>query len=156
MENLDCLSQKITFRFYINPNTKMEKQSTSAVNYKRLADIEGLFQIYLNNQLFFDDPYILLLELGLQLFRWRKKASYKEFEDFSFKTMDYDEDPILLLKKGVKENKWKISSIWQLFESDEEIDHELLLNEVDDFLNKLEKELFESFNLNFKEYLYNA
>lgn len=98
----------------------------------------------------------MLFELGLELSKWRKKTEYEESVDFSYKTMDYDDEAILLFKKCMDRNNWKISSIWQLFESNEEIEHELLMNAVDNFLHELEIQLFEFYNINFKDYLDNV
>ena len=106
MENMDCLSQKIELRFSLGLNKKISKQLTSTSNYKLLADIEGVFQISIYDQLFFDDPYILLFELGLELSKWRKKTEYEDSVDFSYKTMDYDDEAILLFKKCMDRNNW--------------------------------------------------
>ena len=100
--------------------TKKLKMSFSNVEvlskdrgWKMLADVEGRFQVRINNKIFFDEERILVLELALALMKWIEKTESGNIIDFYYESMDFEDKP--LLKFTQNDDIWNIYSVWQLF-----------------------------------------
>ncbi|MEH7110108.1 DUF7878 domain-containing protein [Bacillus sp. JJ1764] len=103
--------------------------------------IEGALNIYVNEKLFFDDPYINLAELGIQLGEWLQKIRRGLREDMNYDTIDHDEAILNFLYVG--NDYWRIYSIWQKFETHKYITTTVLVEAVTHYIKELNKELHE-------------
>lgn len=71
-----------------------------------LSEIEGHLLIKINDEVFFDESDILLLELAKELSDWISLGD----GDFLYYSMDYEDGPVLSFQE--KQNGWSLSSIW--------------------------------------------
>ena len=60
-----------------------------------IADVEGRFQVNINNQLFFNEEGILVLEIAYVLMKWIEKIKSGKMIDFDYESMDYEDKPLL-------------------------------------------------------------
>ncbi|MFJ5763131.1 hypothetical protein ACIQAA_29250 [Neobacillus sp. NPDC093182] len=103
--------------------------------------IEGALNIYVDEKLFFDDPYINLAELGIQLGEWLHKIRSGLRENMDYDTIDHDEAIINFIYED--KDYWRIYSIWQEFETLKYITTTALVEAVTHYIQELNKELHE-------------
>ena len=149
---MDGLSNKITIEFRFNASKKVDQALVKSHKHRILVEVEGELFVFIDGELFFHDEYILLMELGISLFKWKESSRRGIVESFHYQTMDYDEGPILELIKIDREN-WKIYSIWQKFESNELIPFKILQKGINTFLENLENELEKQDMIDIRSYL---
>lgn len=114
--------------------------------------IEGSLDIYLNDKLFFSEPYVNLAELGIQLGEWLHKIESGLLENMNFETIDHDEIILSFNHEGY--NNWSINSIWQEFVSHEFIATTDLVDSVKYYMIELNKELHKiNYVINLDKYL---
>ncbi|QKE71890.1 hypothetical protein HPK19_03310 [Arthrobacter citreus] len=128
---------EIKFSFILNTEIPTGLAYTA---YKE-GYIEGALKIYLNGNVFFDEPYINLAEFGIQLGKWIQKIQSGLRENMDYETIDHNE--AIINFKYTADEYWFIYSIWQIFESDEYIETNSLVKAVKDFIKELNKELLE-------------
>ncbi|MFF2876933.1 hypothetical protein ACFVR2_11500 [Gottfriedia sp. NPDC057991] len=128
---------EIKFSFILNTEIPIGLAYTA---YKE-GYIEGVLKIYLNGNVFFDEPYINLAEFGIQLGKWIQKIQSGLRENMDYETIDHNE--AIINFKYTADEYWFIYSIWQIFESDEYIETNSLVKAVKDFIKELNKELLE-------------
>jgi len=138
----------MNIEFDINkiPNNKEKKHF--------IAYLEGYLKIVINKKVFFEESGILLLELGINLLVWLNKYNNDNINDFIYETMDCDETPILAFFN--EENRFIVKSVWQKDVMNFYVDKELLIKELNDFIDKLDKELINKTNISlfdFKNHL---
>ncbi len=75
--------------------------------------IEGELQIYVDGQLYFEEAFINVVELAIQLGKWLDFVRHGMMRDFVYDSLDSDES---LLKFLVKQNRVQIHSPLQKFE----------------------------------------
>ncbi|MDR1317077.1 MAG: hypothetical protein LBK13_09415 [Spirochaetales bacterium] len=73
-----------------------------------IALIEGDLKIIINDILFFDEPYMNLLELSVQLYKWLHKVIKN---DFMYNSIN-NEEPVLNFHQ-INNKYWGINSIWE-------------------------------------------
>ncbi len=73
---------------------------------KLLSEIEGHLLIEINDDVFFNESGILLLELAKELTDWISAGS----GDFIYYSMDYEDGPILSFQEN--QSGWRLSSVW--------------------------------------------
>jgi hypothetical protein len=101
--------------------------------------ITGNLNIYIDEKLFFEEPFTNLAELGWKLGKLLQKIRSGVRENMDFDTIDHDEAIINFLYEG--EDNWRIYSIWQEFETDKYISTTVLVEAVTHYLHELNKEL---------------
>lgn len=148
---MDSISNKIVMKHKLNTSKKIDQALVESHNYKILADIEGELTIYINDELFFFDELILLMEFAIELSKWLEVIKVGLNKDFCYETMDFNESPILEFTQ-VKNNDWSISSIWQKFESKEAFSLQIIKNAVDVFLSNLTDELRIKYSININDF----
>lgn len=133
---------------------KIEFQITSIPNEDQkqyfIAYLEGILKIFLTGKLFFNSSDILIAELGVSLKKWIDNLKSGNLVGFHYETMDSDENPILSFKHSGK-GGFIVESPWQEFEAAEFIDQKVLLEGVEDFLERLNVELNEKCNVKLEE-----
>jgi hypothetical protein len=149
---MDSISNKIEIIFAFDKNKVVDKELIKSRNLKVIAEIEGELIIWVNNKLFFQEQYILLLELGIQLTKWMKNNKNGKVQDFKYETMDYSYGPILEFIKQ-KNNYWKIYSVWQKTEINEIIQFNELALTIENFLNKLKQQLYAEYKINMMDFI---
>lgn len=143
---------KLSIDFRMDPALKLERKLLQQKNGKLLIDVQGEFQICIDQSIFFREPSLALLELGVNLRSWRMKDP-KAINNFYFFTMEHDEreGPILAcIKKGIDE--WHLFSIWQEFKHEDMIPTEVLLKAVDQYLVELEEVLVKKFAIRYSDF----
>lgn len=130
----------------------VDKELITSKNYKILADVEGELEILINDKMFFQEKYILLLEFGVFLSNWASNVKRGIYEDFKYETMDYSDGPILEFQKQ-EGGCWKIYSDWQKTELNEEFSLEELLMVTEAFINELKEQLQKIYNIALEAYL---
>lgn len=111
-----------------------------------LADVEGNLAITIGENTFFDEEYILLLELAVALIRWIKKIESSEMVDFYYESMDYEDKPILAFILN-HNNSWRLYSVWEIFTDRSEISLEELLQTINQFISELTTYIKTNFGL---------
>ncbi|MFP1814091.1 DUF7878 domain-containing protein [Lonsdalea quercina] len=95
-----------------------------------ISEIEGRLIIKVNDEIFFDESDILLLELAKELCAWISAGS----GNFIYYSMDYEEGPILSFQEI--ENSWRLSSVW-CDEYIEKISYISFLKQAECFISNL-------------------
>ncbi|KJR44865.1 hypothetical protein UF75_4759 [Desulfosporosinus sp. I2] len=149
---MDIVSNKIIILFKIDSNRVVNKELITTKNYKVLADVEGLLEIRLNDMMFFQEDYILLLEFGIFLTNWISKVKRGIYEDFKYETMDYSESPLLVFQRQ-ESSYWKIHSDWQKIRVEEEFSLEELLKGTEAFVSELNEQLEKIYKISMAAYL---
>ena len=103
--------------------------------------IEGDLIITFNGVLFFDESYVNLLELSVQLYKWIKRIFKNKFV---YDSME-NEDPIFTFTK-MKNGYWEIDSIWKKSGSFQ-IKEKELYKFIKYFIRSLDMELRERYNI---------
>ncbi|MDQ0232102.1 DUF7878 domain-containing protein [Metabacillus malikii] len=130
--------------FKLNKDNQIDTREKDG---KLLLDIEGKLEVMINNQCFFSESYLALLEFAVALSQWDQKDS------FTYYTMEHDEreGPILTFRKH-EDNTWSVFSIWQTFEYNGTISSTILHSEVDRFLLAINNELAQTYKLTTKSF----
>lgn len=151
---MDGLSDKvaINFHFSLDLDKEIEKELISTRNFKLLADIEGDLEIVINNRTFLSEKYLLLLEFGIEVYKWLTRVKSNEVVDFSYQTMSFNEGPILEFTQ-TSEGNWRIFSQWQEFDCTQKIPQNVLIDSVDKFLAELESQFIKLYNLRIKDFV---
>lgn len=119
--------------------------------WKMLANVEGRFQIYINNQLFFDEEGILVLELAYTLIEWIEKIKFSNIIDFYYESIDYEDKP--LLKFTQNNNMWRVDSVWGLFVDRSNLSSEEIINVSQQYIAELLNYLKINFEFDFLKFL---
>jgi hypothetical protein len=127
----------IKFSFVLNKEIPKDGQLFAYNN----GYIEGDLDIYLNEKLFFSEPYVNLVEFGIELGKWLQKIQSGQRESLKYETIDHNEAIIDFFYE--RNEKWRIFSIWQIFESKLSYTTTSLVLAVKDYLANLNKELYE-------------
>jgi hypothetical protein len=93
---------------YILYDKKIDQEIVSECGSHLIVLVEGSLKIIINGIVFFDETYINLLELSVQLYKWLHKIIKN---NFMYNSMD-NEEPILSFSR-INNKYWKISSIWE-------------------------------------------
>ena len=107
------------------------------------AYLDGELVIKVNRQLFFQQPNMLVAELGIKLKDWlAKRQEVLGPLPFEYFTIDHDESegPIISLQP-IDEEQYCISSIWQEIEGPVLISQQLFADAAQLFIRQLETEL---------------
>ena len=143
----------LAMHFALDPILTLDKKLVRQKNGKLLIDVQGELKIMLEESCFFHEPSLALLELGVNLKKWRTRDT-EAAESFYYFTMEHDEreGPILaFIKKG--ENEWQLFSIWHKFEHQETISLDVLLRAVNQYLSELEELLMNRFRIRYSDFL---
>lgn len=141
---MDDLSDKIKLRFRLNTKLNKNKLKHQAVG-KTLHDVDGDFQVYINNVVYFDEREFLLLEFGLLLKKWINKISTGDITNFIYLSIEHD-SPILEFRYN--NGTWELFSEWRLSETRVFLSLNSLLFSCKEFLNSLEQSLKETYEIN--------
>ena len=138
--------------------TKKLKMSFSNVEvlskdrgWKMLADVEGRFQVRINNKIFFDEERILVLELALALMKWIEKTESGNIIDFYYESMDFEDKP--LLKFTQNDDIWNIYSVWQLFIDRSNLSLEEIISVSQKYISEVSEYLKNNFGFDFLHFL---
>ncbi|WP_259016612.1 DUF7878 domain-containing protein [Emticicia fluvialis] len=133
----------MTFRFEIT-DIPQKKDKTSLIAY-----LEGVLQIYIGGKLFFNQPYILLIELAISIKEWLNSAEGGNNVDYIYNTMDHDEP--LLEMIHLKSGSFQIKSIWQDLEIIEQLPKEEIINGFEEYLGNLSNTLKSKLDIDLNE-----
>lgn len=114
----------------------------SRLKYFR-AYLEGEVVLMINQQVFLQEPHMLLAELGIKLKNWlAKRLEVLGLLPLEYFTMDHNESegPIISLQP-IDEEQYQISSIWQKIEGTVVIPQQLFADGAQSFIQRLEAEL---------------
>ena len=78
-----------------------------------LLKVEGKFQIFIEEELFFEEPLFSVMEFLWQAKQWRSDGMKGDMEYNSIETED---NPLILFRKA-EEDGWQLVSPWQSFVS---------------------------------------
>lgn len=137
------LSGEITFKFRLNTSfdkTTLKKQPVG----KTMHDVDGDFQILIDNASYFDEQEFLLLEFGILLNKWVAKIRKGEVTDFIYNSIE-DDSPILEFR--YLHETWEIFSESRTSEEKIYISSDNLLTSCEEFLEKLEGNLSDSYDI---------
>lgn len=149
---MDMLSNKVVIEFKLNSDKEIDNSLIYTNNRKLLADIEGELSIVINNRMFFQEKYVLLLEFGVILSNWLEDIDKGNVQSFIYNTMDYSESP--LIEFNIQENSlWKIQSPWGQFQVHETFSLYELTNCSRLFLIEFGNTLKKAFNIDIADYL---
>lgn len=107
MDSVSCKQNRrlIFSATKINQNN-ISKEEVVLKNPALLAYIEGEFKILLDGEIFLEDDYMCLLELGVQLSTWLNRK-----DDFCYDALS-SEDKSILKFISINETEYTISSSW--------------------------------------------
>ena len=137
--------------FALDPILTLDKKLVRQKNGKLLIDVQGELKVMLEESCFFHEPSLALLELGVDLKKWRARDPQAS-ENFYYFKMEHDEreGPILaFIKQG--EDEWKLFSIWQEFKHEDTVSLDVLLRAVDQYLSELEELLMNRFHIRYSD-----
>lgn len=122
---------KINFEIVNIPKGKQKKYVT--------AYLEGELEIYVGNNLYFNQEGILLIEFAIFIARWLSLLEYDTTADFVYHSMDNDE-PILSFKL-IEFDYYQIYSPWENMEISEYILKSNIYSEFKKYLSELDRDL---------------
>ncbi|WP_199427063.1 DUF7878 domain-containing protein [Thermaerobacillus caldiproteolyticus] len=149
---MDSLSSKIDIKYRLNKTKEIDRELILTKNYKLLADIEGELEIYINQNLFFTDEYMLLMEFGITLMKWIQDLDNNNIRGYSYTTMDFNDGPILEFVLG-NHSLVNIRSEWQNFQCDEQFSLCEARRVIEKFLDNLKKELQLEYGINLADFI---
>ncbi len=120
--------------------------TASVEGAKVQVDVEGTLAISINRRKIFNEKGILLVELAIYLSKWLKDIEKNKIRNFYYESMDFEEHPILEFIE-IENDCWKVNSIWQEFENTEYLDLGELSTVAKSYVEKLEFDLNNKFNL---------
>lgn len=107
---MDSISSKQNRRLIFKSkrfnNKKIDNKDLRMKDIALLAYIEGDFSIFYKNKPYFQDSYMCLLELGVQLVRWLNLKN-----DFCYHAVTSEDADILCFKRR-EDTSYTISSSW--------------------------------------------
>ena len=119
--------------------------------WKMLANVEGRFQIDINDRLFFDEEGILVLEIASALMKWIERIKSGNIIDFCYESMDYEDR--LLLRFARNNNTWRVYSVWELFTDRTNFSLKEITDASQKYIAELLKYLKNNFKLDFLRFL---
>lgn len=137
---MECISSKLKMSF-----SNLTVPSDTG-GWKMLADVEGNLTITLGQNVFFNEEYILVLELAIILIRWLKKVEFGDLVNFHYESMDYEDKPILAFIIN-DDHTWRLYSVWETFTDSSHISLEELLQATKKFIAELLTYLKTNFGL---------
>lgn len=111
-----------------------------------LAYIEGDFSIFYNEKPYFQDSYMCLLELGVQLVRWLNLKN-----DFYYHAITSEDTDILCFKRN-GDTSYTISSSWVSTES-LIVSGKELFESVSDYISDLDEMINREFNIHIADFV---
>lgn len=81
-------------------------------SYSLTAYTEGTLKISVDEEIIFDEPGILLIELFTSLHKWLSLLDDNNQLDYYYESMDFEEKPILAFDYIHKLDKYEIKSVW--------------------------------------------
>ena len=145
MQNTEHISSKLTMSF-----SNIEVLSKDR-GWKMLANVEGRFQIDINDRLFFDEEGILVLEIASALMKWIERIKSGNIIDFCYESMDYEDR--LLLRFARNNNTWRVYSVWELFTDRTNFSLKEITDASQKYIAELLKYLKNNFKLDFLRFL---
>lgn len=149
---MDCVSNQVEFRFTLGSSRGPDQAMLTTRNLSVLAYVEGQLIILVNGSRVFEEPQVLLLELGTALLGWMHRIRNGDVNDFEYVSMDYDDGPLLRFTREA-EHKWLLQSPWIETTSAIRLDESALVTAVDSFLRILESQLHRCYGIALSEYL---
>ncbi len=140
------VSDKIRFEFRLNPSldkSSLKKQPEG----KTLHDVDGNFQILIDNVAYFDEKEFLILEFGILLKKWVRKFNEGEITNFMYNSIEHD-SPILEFR--YINGAWEIYSDWRVSEKEVVLSSDDLLVLSKRFLEELEHKLKDTYEIELK------
>lgn len=105
----------ITFEFSMSEgdSSTLEKiLSHNEYKYPDILTISGMFQIVINEQIFFSEPHFPVFEFIKDALAWTKCSD--KHQKMAYSSMETETNPLIVFEK--RESKWVISSPWQKYE----------------------------------------
>jgi hypothetical protein len=113
--------------------------------------IEGTLQIHINNDLHFDEPEVMLVELAGVITDWLADIRSNKNKDFIYETMDHNEP---ILKFNYFDNEcYQIDSIWAKMDGIYLLPKYIIIAEFENYLKTLEDSLKKTMNIDLEEML---
>lgn len=109
-----------------------------------MHDVDGVFQIYVDDVAYFDEKEFLLLEFGILLKKWVAKINEGETTDFIYNSIEHD-SPIIEFR--YINGMWEVFSDWRISDKRIFILSETLLSSSRNFLNELEGSLTDNYEI---------
>ncbi|HYF95146.1 MAG TPA: hypothetical protein VD969_23295 [Symbiobacteriaceae bacterium] len=108
---MDSISSQVEFRFTISEASCPDPRLVASKNRKVLADVEGFLTICVNGRPIFEEPGVLLMELGLDLVDWLRDMRSGHVRNFQYVSIDYADGPLVgFVQDG--EERWSLESPW--------------------------------------------
>jgi hypothetical protein len=143
---------EVEFRFTLSGERHPDPRLVKTRNRKALADIEGLLVISIDGNGLFEEPGVLLMELGLDLIVWVRDVKTGHTRNFEYLSMDYDEGPLLRFVRTV-DQRWSLESPWIIPTENVSVDGEALMSAVEDYLRDLSTELRNRYQIEMIKYI---
>ncbi|MEF7557017.1 tubby C-terminal domain-like protein [Bacillus thuringiensis] len=114
--------------------------------------IKGEVTIYAGDSVLFQKSCMKVAELGIYLGQWMEQVQHGQNVHMNYETPDRDETILSFFYEG--DNQWRVSSSWQQFELQECISTTTVVESVQRYLYKLNKELrMVEYPVTFDQYL---
>jgi hypothetical protein len=140
---LDGISDKVSFNFRLNACLEKGLLKKQPIG-KTLHDVDGDFQILINDIVYFEEKEFLLLEFRVLLKKWVEKVENGERINFQYYSI---EDDGTILEFRHIDQLWEIYSSWRIADEEIILSFESLLMAIKKLLLELEKELMKTFEM---------
>lgn len=147
MDSVSCKQNRrlIFSTTKINQNN-ISKEEVVLKNPALLAYIEGEFKILLDGEIFLEDDYMCVLELGVQLSTWLNRK-----DDFYYDALS-SEDKSILKFISINEMEYTISSSWSKLKTFS-IAKEELFEAVNSYIEHTDVLLKKHFNIKISDFM---
>ena len=94
--------------FVLDRKERIPLKKFNQLTVRDILNDDRLFKVFVDGNLFFEDPYFPIKEFVMQLSAWDRKGS------FNYNTIDDYQNPLISFEYIGE--RWYLRSIWQLFE----------------------------------------
>lgn len=137
------ISGKIAFDFHLNTNLDKSTLKKQPIG-KTMHDVDGEFQIFIDDEAYFDEKEFLLLEFGILLKKWVTKINNGKTEDFIYNSIEHD-SPILEFRSTY--GTWEVFSDWRISDNRFFVLSDNLVDSCRKFLDELEEKLTDTYEI---------
>lgn len=147
---MDCVPGQVSFQFSLSHEKPLNRDAIRTHSNGILVDIEGRLKVTTDAGVLFEEPGVLLLELGVDLLAWLDRWNRDPVTQFQYETMSSEEPVMSFTQNGCGLSV--IDSPWRRTPTPATVDTRSLVWAVRDLTSRLRAELLKEFGIDLSSY----